>query len=239
MKTFVGANLVNCLDNWKNITDNHAVLNWIREGITLPLISDISPSHHNNRQFSLFALSAMCRRSDIAPKMGFYRDQIEFIADEKMKVPVTFFGIKNDADRHGMEVKIDPAEIPETDPVETVRLYLARTNNNIITRQSVFVTLNDTGKGTSSSTVSQIILRKSIQDAGLSEEFTARCFRPTAVSAAVKLKGGVPVQTARVIGRWKSQEVVFERYLYPMTSGSATQKMFSVHLLILIDYKIR
>ena len=52
MKTFVGANLVNCLDNWKNITDNHVVLNWIREGITLPLISDISPFHHNNRQFS-------------------------------------------------------------------------------------------------------------------------------------------------------------------------------------------
>ena len=49
-----GANLVNCLDldNWKNITGNHVVLNWIREGITLPLISDISPFHYNNRQFS-------------------------------------------------------------------------------------------------------------------------------------------------------------------------------------------
>ena len=90
-----------------------------------------------------------------------------------------------------------------------------------ITRQPVFVTLNDTGEGISSLTVSQIF-KKSIQDAGLSEEFTARCFRPTAASAAVK--GGVPVQTARVIGRWVSQEVFFKRYLYPMTSGSATQK---------------
>ena len=126
-----------------------------------------------------------------------------------------------------MEVKIDPAEIPETDPVETVGLYVARTTVNNITRQSVFVTLNDTGKGISRSTVSQI-LRKSIQDAGLSEEFTARCFRSAAASVAVK--GGVPVQTAKVIGRWKSQEMLSERYLHPMTSGSATQKMFSVHL---------
>ena len=59
----------------------------------------------------------MCRPSDIAPNVGFYRDQIEFTADGKMKV--IFFGIKNDAGRHGMEFKIDPAEIPETDPVET------------------------------------------------------------------------------------------------------------------------
>ena len=84
------------------------------------------------KAITLFALSAMCGPSDIAPKVGFYRDQIEFTADGKMKV--TFFGIKNDADRHGMEVKIDLAEIPETDPVETVRLYLARTNNKNITR---------------------------------------------------------------------------------------------------------
>ena len=39
-----------------------------------------------------FALSAMCRPSDIAPNVGFYRDQIEFTAYGKMKV--TFFGIK-------------------------------------------------------------------------------------------------------------------------------------------------
>ena len=82
------------------------------------------------KAITLFALSAMCGPSDIAPKVGFYRDQI----DQNGKMKVTFFGIKNDADRHGMEVKIDLAEIPGTDPVETVRLYLARTNNNNITR---------------------------------------------------------------------------------------------------------
>ena len=77
------------------------------------------------KSMTLFALSTMCRPSDIAPKVGFYRDQIEFTADGKMKV--TYFGIKNDSDMRGQEVKIDPAEIPETDPVETVRLYLAQT----------------------------------------------------------------------------------------------------------------
>ena len=44
------------------------------------------------KAITLFALSAMCGPSDIAPKVGFYRDQIEFTADGKMKV--TFFGIK-------------------------------------------------------------------------------------------------------------------------------------------------
>ena len=88
------------------------------------------------------------------------------------------------------------------------------------------MTLNDTGKGISCSTVSQI-LRKSIQDAGLSEGFTARCFRSTAASAAVK--GGVLVQT-ELSGVGSLKMCSSSDTSIPWRQGQPHNKMLSVHL---------
>ena len=172
------------------------------------------------KAITLFALAAMCRPSDMAPAKGFFRDQIEFKNDGSLVV--RFFSIKNDQDRHGMEVKIDPTNNIKTDPVSCLMQYCERTQGNMA-KQPVFVT-NDGIKGLTARAIADI-LGQSIKEAGLGNEFTPRSFRPTAATASVV--GGVAPQTARTLGRWKSESVFFERYLYPTAKDSITQKMFS------------
>ncbi|GFO17339.1 hypothetical protein PoB_004384400 [Plakobranchus ocellatus] len=67
-----------------------------------------------------------------------------------------------------------------------------------------------------------------LKEAGLGPEFTARCFRPTGATAAVL--GGVAAHTARSLGRWKTDDVFFNRYVFPLDPDSITDKMFSVKL---------
>ena len=75
---------------------------------------------------SLLCLTAMCRPSDLAPRVGFHRNQIVFNKDGS--ATVTFFGIKNDADRKGFEIKLSPTSEKISDPVKCLRNYLDRTS---------------------------------------------------------------------------------------------------------------
>ncbi|KAK3700167.1 hypothetical protein RRG08_047590 [Elysia crispata] len=97
--------------------------------------------------------------------------------------------------------------------------------------QHVFVSLTNPNKPVIAGTIAEI-LRSSIKDAGLGSDYSSRSFRPTGATAAVL--GGVDPHTAgntcTCIGRWKSEEVFFKRYLHPLSAQSTTQRIFSVKL---------
>ncbi|GFN91423.1 reverse transcriptase/ribonuclease h/methyltransferase [Plakobranchus ocellatus] len=176
---------------------------------------------------TLLALTAMCRPSDLAPRVGFMRDQIHFNDDGSMTV--LFYGIKNDTDRHGFEVRIGRSECVLTDPVLCLKDYIRRTNQNITEsqKQPVFITLLPPFKALSAQSVGTI-LRQSIADAGLDESFTPRSYRPTGATEAVV--GGVEPYVARSLGRWKSEEVFASRYVYPLSTKSATDSILNAQL---------
>lgn len=121
---------------------------------------------------SLLALCCMLRPSDIAPQCGFYRNQIKF--NEDKSVTLTLFGIKNDYDRKGFEIRIQPADDPNICPISCLYTYLARTKHITPHSGPVFVSTTTPYKAISATTVSDI-LRKSIREAGLHNKgFTPR-----------------------------------------------------------------
>ncbi|GFO31079.1 integrase [Plakobranchus ocellatus] len=177
------------------------------------------------KAITLLALAAMCRPSDLAPRVGLFRNQVLFKPNGCLAAQ--FFGTKNDSDRHGFEVQIDPSSNPLTDPVSCLREYIEKTKIHVGVTGPLFVNTTPPYMAMSAASVSSV-LRDSIKEAGLGSEFTARCFRPTGATAAVL--GGVAAHTARSLGRWKTDDVLFNRYVFPLDSDSITDKMFSVKL---------
>jgi len=173
---------------------------------------------------TLFALVFMARPSDMAPKgvtvdyetgvarhINFTTDQIVFNDDGSLTV--TFFGIKNDSTRTGFEVRIPPSAEMTLDPVRCLKDYLRVTTASRVKGGPVFLALKRPYKGLSSGTIGEI-LKKAISLAGLENQgFTPRSFRPTGATAAVN--SGCPPETAMQLGRWKTKEVFFNRYVYP------------------------
>lgn len=86
------------------------------------------------KAITLFVLAAMCRPSDLAPKVGFYRDQIRFNEDDSMTV--LFFGIKNDSNRSGFEVRINGTEDERTDPVKCLQTYFRKTEDLVTDKKT-------------------------------------------------------------------------------------------------------
>ena len=173
---------------------------------------------------SLLCLTAMCRPSDIAPGSGFFRKQIKFNLDNS--ATITFFGIKNDTKRKGFEIKLTPATEHTIDPVACLRCYLNRTKGDSdkeCGETPVFRSLTSPSVGLKATTVSQI-LRKTLKDAGLADEYTARGFRAAGATAAIR--SGCDPDSTRQIGRWGSRDVFFDHYVYP-GAPSVTDKIFS------------
>ena len=122
----------------------------------------------------------------------------------------------------GMEIKIDPSGNHLTDPIQCLKQYLTQTNiPGLADSQHVFVSLTNPNKPVTAGTIAEI-LRSSIKDAGVGSDYSSRSFQPTGATAVVL--SGVDPHTARNIGRWKSEEVFFERYLYSLSAESSTQK---------------
>ena len=71
-------------------------------------------------------------------------------------------------------------------------------------------------------------LSESIKEAGLGDEFTPQSFRPSAPSAAIF--SGCDPDLTRQIGRWKTPEVFYEHYVYPMSKGDFTDKIFQSNI---------
>ncbi|GFN85015.1 hypothetical protein PoB_001152100 [Plakobranchus ocellatus] len=79
----------------------------------------------------------MCRPSDLAPRVGLFRNQVLFKPNGCLVVQ--FFGTKNDSDRHGFEVRIDPSSNPLTDPVSCLREYIEKTKIHVGVTGPLFV----------------------------------------------------------------------------------------------------
>lgn len=171
---------------------------------------------------ALLCLTAMCRPSDISPQTGFLRKQIQFNDDGS--ATIMFFGIKNDADRKGFEIRLAPTADPITDPINCLKTYIDRTTNNAgydDLERPVFLSLTPPYKAIGAGSVAQI-LTKTLRDAGFAGKYTARSFRAAGASAAVS--SGCDPDTTRQIGRWKSRDVFFEHYVYPK-SGTITESI--------------
>ena len=136
------------------------------------------------KTIALLSLSMMARPSDLAPAMGFHRNQLRFSEDNS--VVITLCGIKNDSDRHGFEIKIDKASNPKVDPVACLKNYLDRTAGYTSnTHGPVFLPCTPPYLPISARVIAQC-LTDTISDAGLEGlGFTPRSFRPSAATAAV------------------------------------------------------
>lgn len=201
-------------------------------------ISDLFSSWPDNEQLtikqlrqktiSLLSLGMMARPSDLAPSMGFSRNQIKFNNDRSMTL--TLCGIKNDSDRHGFEIKIDSASNPKVDPVSALQHYLGRTASSTHSDGPVFLTCKTPVQPLNARGVSQD-LSDVIRLAGLDRQgFTPRSFRPSAATAAIA--AGLDPHTTQQIGRWKTKEVFFERYVYPVTKGDFTNKILDSNVQV-------
>ena len=156
--------------------------------------------------------------SCVTEDMVFSTDQLTFHDDGSLSV--VFFGTKTDSTREGFVVKIPPGGIPQLDPIVATKCYINRTENLRASTNAVFITLNTPFKPIKARTIATI-LAEAITLAGLGNQgYTAKSFRPTGATAAVK--AGCLPETAMQIGRWKTREVFFNRYAYPNAPQSFT-----------------
>ena len=172
---------------------------------------------------TLLCITCMCRPSDLAPQVGFLRKQIKFNLDGS--ATILFFGIKNDKDRKGFEVKLSPASDESIDPVNALQCYLKRTRGQNTDNEGsspVFRSLTSQSAGIGAHTVAQI-LKQSLVAAGLSNDYTARGFRAAGATGAVR--AGCDPESTRQLGRWKDRETFYTHYVYP--GGSLTDKILS------------
>lgn len=185
------------------------------------------------RAVTLLALCFMTRPSDLAPK-GMYFDPIthelehlifstdDVVFHENNQLTIMFFGTKNDTDRSGFQVTIPGSNDPASDPVGALQSYIRATSSQreLCTGNPVFVTLRKPYRAVQSGSIANI-LQEAITLAGLGGKgFTPRCFRPTGATAAVK--NNTKPETAMMVGRWKTDKVFRERYVYPLVQESYT-----------------
>ena len=139
---------------------------------------------------TLMALSFMARPSDLAPLAEHFdpssgesraftlgRQQVAFHSDGSLTL--TMFGIKNDTDRSGFEMRIPGSDIPNVNLVHTLQTYIARTSGLCAADGPLFLTLKAPYRGLRCESVRKI-LSEAISLAGLGGlGYTPRCFRPT------------------------------------------------------------
>ena len=186
----------------------------------------------------LLAIALMLRPSDIAPlSMRFdagsgvtspfvmSTDQLQFRSDGTLQV--TFLGIKNDAQRTGFQVAIPPSPNKTADPIDALRVYLARTEScRCPISKPVFISLVRPYAAVSASSVAAV-LQQGIyfaEDFGLAKGHTPKDFRPTGATRAVQL--GFDADDVQRLGRWKTRSVFLDHYVHNSVDPSFTQRLF-------------
>ncbi len=168
---------------------------------------------------TLMALCIMCRPSDLI----LHRDKIMFNVDGT--VTFMFFGIKNDTDRKGFEVRLQPARNKKCDPVECLNEYINRTEHLTRADGPLFLSLRPPHGAISIAVVTEE-LRNSIEQAGLDTKvYTPRCFRPSGATAAIK--AGNDPELTRQLGRWKTRDVFYDNYVYPLPEKTFTDNILA------------
>jgi len=200
--------------------------------------SDLPLADLRLKAITLLALSVMLRPSDIAPNGEHFNpetDSVEpftFSTEDITRntdgsVGIKFHGIKNDYDRQGFAVNLQPADQVFMDPVGTLDVYVQRSQQYRvdIPGSPVFITLNKPYHQLSSQGVAQV-LNKSIKLAGLDHQgFSARSFRPT--GATVAIDNSHNPDTVMKIGRWKSREIFMTHYVHSKTPSSFCTDLFN------------
>ena len=75
----------------------------------------LSITQLRQKSITLLAIACMARPSDFSPRAGFFRDQIKFNCDGS--ATVYFFGVKNDANRAGFEIRVEKTANIFMDPI--------------------------------------------------------------------------------------------------------------------------
>lgn len=124
-----------------------------------------------------------------------------------------------------------PSKDLKTDPVDALKVYIDRTRHLAPSSGPLFLSLNKPYSSIKAETVSKV-LSEAISLAGLGGKgFTAKCFRPTAANVAIQT--GCNPETAMYTGRWKTKEVFFNHYVYPLAPRGYTD---GVQLFDGLDY---
>ena len=184
-------------------------------------------SQLRQKAVTLLTIACMARPSDLAPKVGLNRSQIEFHNED---LTIKFFGVKNDQDRAGFEVRIEPAEQAVIDPVSCLKLYMEKTQHLVKLGQDgpVFLTLRPPYKALTAQSISNI-LKNSISLTNLpSDSFSAKNFRPSAATAAIR--SGCDYNTVRIRGRWKTESVFLNHYVYPVSEVNISQRILESNI---------
>ena len=175
---------------------------------------------------TLITIGTLARCSDLAPANVLKRKNVTFNKDGSLTI--LFHGIKNDSDRKGFEIRVECAQNPKSDPVKTLRDYINRTADKVDQSEGPIFIKPSSPFGPVTPRGIADILRTAIKEAGLSDTFTPRSFRPSATSAAVA--SGCDHETVRQLGRWKTREVFYESYVYPLPKKDTTDKILNSDL---------
>ena len=198
---------------------------------TWPENEKLSIAELRLKAITLFTIVLMARPSDLAPKgihfdsvnctssmVEFTTDQLVFNTDGSMTVNV--FAVKNDTDRSGFEVCIPAGSDYKTDPVATIKCYIDRTAGVRPCNYPVFLSLKAPFQVIKPETVARELQRAIDLTPLKGKGFTPKSFRPSSATAAVQ--SGISPETAMQIGRWKTQEVFFNHYVYPRAPAAYT-----------------
>ena len=188
----------------------------------------LSTSDLRLKSVTLLTIGTMARCSDLAPANTLRRNQVNFNADGSLTLKL--FGIKNDSDRKGFEIRVEKASTEKIDPVSTLRAYITRSAKKEVPDDApIFVKATAPYEPITARGISDI-LRTAIKKAGLSDVYTPKCFRPSAATAAVK--AGCDHESVRQLGHWKTREVFYANYVYPLPQADMTDKILNSDLKI-------
>ena len=180
------------------------------------------------------ALALMLRPSDIAPHARIYDSEVtggkpllfttsNILFSDDGSAKITFMGIKNDTNRTGFPVILQPVKNDKINPVNVLKNYIARTDCYRDDNKAVFLALRAPYKPISSDSVAQV-LNECLRLAGLNNQgFSAKDFRPT--GATVAIDNDIDPEIAMRIGRWKTRSVFFDHYVHSRPSSSYTENI--------------
>ena len=186
--------------------------------------NDLDVSRLRLKAVTLLALTLCLRPSDIAPKSVSYdpltgtstkniftRDMITVLSDSAQ---ITLFGIKNDLQRQGFQLKLPRHPVQKLCQVAALESYMDHTKSFCSEDNGVFLTLLPPYSAISARRIGKI-MDEAIKLAGLPAHYTPKYFRPTGATQAIE--SGQDPEVVRKIGRWKSSHVFYEHYVHSRT----------------------
>jgi len=159
-----------------------------------------------SKTMALLALVGLFRPSDLAKMTA------DLVTISDSSIAFINWGGKTDKSRDGLPTTITCADDPVLCPVKAFQSYFSRTaeTRNSIGKQPIWFSLvKGDLKGLSADRVAKL-LKTTLENAQI-DEVTARSFRTTGASAAIK--AGADPDLIMKLGRWKSSEVFFKHYV--------------------------